>query len=634
VRHAIASGLAGRALACGLLAVAVLVVYGQVTSFGFAGVDDSAYVAGNARVLAGPTLDGIAWAFTTFHASNWHPLTWLSLMADAAIGAGDPGTFHRTNLLLHLANTLLAFGVLVRMTGRTGPSAAVAALFAVHPLHVESVAWIAERKDVLSTTFWLLAMVAWVRWAERPSPRRYLAVALALAAGLLAKPMLVTLPFALVLLDVWPLGRATPDARGIARSLGEKLPLLLLAAASCTVTLAAQVGAMRSLERFPLPLRAANAVTSWAWYLGKTVWPADLAVLVPYDRDPSAASVVLAVALVAAVSAVAWRQRAERPYLLVGWLWYLGTLAPVLGLVQVGAEPRADRYAYVPLLGIWTAVAWGVADLVRGRDRRVRILTGAVAAASIVLLAWTARAQVAHWRNAETLFRHAIAVHPEGHRARVGLAVELLRSGRTAEAIAELGQALAIAPDDVSALANLGAALLEAGQIDGAIERYRVAVGLAPDDHDLRANLGIALARQRRDDEAREAFREALLLDPEAPLAHKGLGLLLAQRGESEDALVHLTRAVEADPADSGSRLNLAIVLMRLEQLERAERELREVLRRDPASAVAHKRLGMVLTARGLWDEAIREIDTSLRIDPDQPELRDDLRRLRELGRR
>jgi Flp pilus assembly protein TadD len=624
------------ALAAGLV-LATLTVYGRVTELDFAGVDDPVYVSRNEHVLDGVSPDGVVWAFTTTTASNWHPLTWLSLMLDAELFGPEPGGFHRTNLAIHVANTLLVYAVFSRMTSRPWPSALVSALFAIHPLHVESVAWISERKEVLSTFFGLLAILAWTWRAERPGVGRQALASVAFAAALLAKPMLVTLPLLLVLLDSWPLARTTATASGLAGSLREKLPLLALSIGSCVATLVAQQGAIRSLERFPLPLRAANALVSYAWYLVKAVWPSGLAVLYPYDREPAVGAIAGGALLVSGVSAIVLFGARKRPYLAVGWLWYLVALVPVLGIVQVGLEPRADRYAYVPLLGVFLAVAWGAADLARAGDRRGPMRTAAIGSASvvaIVALALAARAQVERWRDAETAFRHTIAVHPTSHRAHVGLALELSRSGRSGEAVAHLREAVRIAPDDVTALVNLGSTLVARGSIEEAIAIYRRALPHAPEDADLRANLGIALERRGRLDEAEAALREALALDPSYALTHKGLGLLLARRERLDEALVHLERAVAEDPGDVATRLNLAIVLVRLGRHEVAERELREVLRRDPANAVAHKRLGMALAGRGRFAEAVTEIEASLRIDPAQPDLRRDLERLREHARR
>jgi hypothetical protein len=377
---------------CMALAAAVAAAYAPLWDAGFAGLDDHLYVSGNPHVQQGLTREGVAWALGSTKASNWHPLTWLSLMLDCQLFGAGAGSHHLVNVGFHVANSVLLFLVLRRMTGRRWPSALVVALFALHPLHVESVAWVAERKDVLSTLFWILTMGAYVRYARRPGVLRYLPVFAFLLLGLMAKPMLVTLPFVLLLLDYWPLGRlarAEAGATGLApsgevaggrrakvwRLVLEKVPLLVLAAASCVVTFAVQRHgeAVMPLERLALPARMANAAVSCVAYLGKMVWPQGLTVLYPYPADRPAWEVAAAAAFLLAVTAAAAALVRRRPYLAVGWFWYLGTLVPVIGLVQVGEQPMADRYTYVPLIGTFIMVAWAAGDLAGGgggRDRR------------------------------------------------------------------------------------------------------------------------------------------------------------------------------------------------------------------------------------------------------------------------
>ena len=350
-------------LATGGLVLAVVLVYFQATGFSFVKVDDTTYVTGNPHVLGGLTWSGARWALVTFEASNWHPLTWISLMADAEIGGAGPRSYHVTNVLLHLASTLLLFHVLARATRSVWRSALVAALFAVHPLHVESVAWVAERKDVLSTFLGFLTIAAYLRYAGKPTPGRYAAVAATLALGLLAKPMLVTLPLVLLLLDYWPLGRITLPLRageGARRPLLEKVPLLALSAGSSAVTLAAQSSASATLGAVPLTTRLGNAAIACATYLGKAVWPVGLSIHYPYVQPVPAARVALSLAVLAAVTWLVARGASRRPYLVTGWLWYLVTLVPVIGFVQVGEQSMADRYTYVPLVGIFVMVAWSL----------------------------------------------------------------------------------------------------------------------------------------------------------------------------------------------------------------------------------------------------------------------------------
>ena len=387
---------------------------------GFINLDDPYYVTANPQVLPGITRAGLAWAMTANVASNWHPLTLLSHMLDCQLYGLHPTGHHATSLLLHLANVLLLFAVLRGMTGAAGRSAAVAALFAVHPLHVESVAWVAERKDVLSALFWILAMGAWARYARAPSLGRYLLVFLLMALGLTAKPMVVTLPFALLLLDVWPLDRL---GLGWKRLAVEKLPLLALSAASSLITLRYQETSLVPLGVVPWRLRAANALVSYAAYLGKLFLPRHLAVFYPIQPAIPAWEVAGAAVLLIAITVLAiWRARRE-PWLLVGWLWFLGTLVPVIGLVQVGRQAMADRYTYIPSIGLFLAVVWSLAEL--GRAHRAALAT----AAGIVILALaaTTRVQIGYWSDGATLFRHALAATDDGnYLAHIGLGKALM----------------------------------------------------------------------------------------------------------------------------------------------------------------------------------------------------------------
>ncbi|HEV8583045.1 MAG TPA: glycosyltransferase family 39 protein [Thermoanaerobaculia bacterium] len=409
------------------LALLTAVAFLPVLENGFVNLDDGLYVTRNFWVRKGFTLGGLAWLWTANVANNWHPLTVLSHMLDCQLFGVTPAGHHLTSLLLHLANVLLLFEVLRRMTGAVWRSASASALFAVHPMHVESVAWVAERKDVLSALFWIAAMGAYQRYAVRPSLGRYLLVALAMALGLLAKPMVVTLPLVLLLLDVWPLGRLRfePGWGGrLARLAAEKLPLLALSAAASFVTLRFQTTSLVDLEIVPWKLRLANAAVSYAAYLGKLLLPRNLAVFYPLPLAIPAWKALAAAALLAALTALAVRRARQAPWLLVGWLWFLGTLVPVIGLVQVGRQAMADRYTYLPSIGIFLAACWGLPELARDRAGR----RAALAAASILaILALTAvtRAQVRHWSDSVDLFEHALAVTQDNYVAHIGLAKAL-----------------------------------------------------------------------------------------------------------------------------------------------------------------------------------------------------------------
>jgi hypothetical protein len=449
-----------------LAAFAFLPVLGN----GFVLLDDGLYVTHNAWVAKGLTAGGLARVWSANVANNWHPLTMLSHMLDCQLWGLAPAGHHLTSLLLHIANVLLLFSALLRMTGAAWRSAAAAALFAVHPLHVESVAWVAERKDVLSACFWLLALLAYRRYALRPSLGRYLLVALAMALGLTAKPMVVTLPFVLLLLDVWPLGRLRwePGWRGrLGRLALEKLPLLALSAAASLVTLHYQATSLVGLEIVPWRLRLANAAVSYAVYLGKILLPRHLAVFYPLSLEIPAWKAVAAGGLIALLTALAlWRVRRE-PWLLVGWLWFLGTLVPVIGLVQVGRQAMADRYTYLPSIGIFLAVCWELPELAgaRARGARGRAALAALAVAAILALAAGTRAQVRSWSDSAALFRHALAVTRDNYVAHLGLAKALMQEKDWTGAAAHYRAALALRPGLPDARTGLAEALREAKRL-------------------------------------------------------------------------------------------------------------------------------------------------------------------------
>jgi Flp pilus assembly protein TadD len=530
-----------------------LSVYARVATFEFINLDDPGYVSDNAQVLNGLTRDGAVWAFTTTRQANWHPLTWVSLQLDAELGGASPRVFHATNIALHAACVVLLFLLFARMTGCVWRSGLVAALFAVHPLHVESVAWISERKDVLSTAFGLLACHLWLTSLERPGAvRRGLAVA-AYAASLLAKPMLVSLPILLLLFDVWPLKR-TASWR---RLLLEKAPLVALAAASCVATSLAQSrgGVMRTLTQYPLATRVANAAVAYVAYLRKAIWPADLAIYYPYPYGGVPAwQVAAAVLILAAVSAACFNARRRAPYLLVGWLWYLVTLVPVIGLVQVGSQAMADRYSYVPLIGPFVMVAFALPE--RGR----RAVT---AAALVVLAALTAMAvrQAGYWRDSVALFSRAVAVTKDNAVAEGSLARALFAQGRIEEAVKHCSEAVRIAPDMGDAQANLVRGLLALGRNEEAVARVREGLKLRPNDSRTHVNAGLISRMAGHDDAAFASFSEAVRLDPADQEAHLNLGAIFAGRGQRDMAVAEFETAVRLRPSDARAKQALARLL-------------------------------------------------------------------------
>jgi tetratricopeptide (TPR) repeat protein len=460
------------------LALLTLAVYLPVLTHGFIRFDDPLYVTRNPWVKAGLTWNGIAWAFSANVASNWHPLTLLSHMLDCELFGMDPLGHHLTSLLLHTASAVLLFEALRRMTGAVWRSALVAALFAVHPTHVESVAWVAERKDVLSGFFWMLTLLAWERYVRQPSWQRYMAVALSLAAGLLSKPMVVTLPFVLLLLDVWPLRREIPRKIRIK----EKLPLFALAAASCVATVIAQSGAIGMASRFPMNLRLANAVLSYVAYLGKTLFPSRLAVFYPMPTEFPAWKVMGAALLLASLTVLALR--AAR-YVTVGWLWYLGTLVPVIGIVQVGGQAMADRYTYLPTIGLFLIAVWTI-------PRK------AVWIPVLLALAIGTRLQLRHWQDSESLFRHAAAVTERNFIAHLNLAQIHADRGDRGRALEHFRTTLEIRPGMWQAQASLGNTLRRWGRPDKALPHLRNAVRLRPHDPRLRHALAEAQKEARR----------------------------------------------------------------------------------------------------------------------------------------
>lgn len=583
---------------------ATLAVYSQTLGHTFLLYDDGTYITENRMVQQGVTAKGVQWAFKTSHAANWHPVTWISHMLDVELFGAWAGGHHATSVILHAMNSVLVFWFLAFATGSLWQSGFAAALFAVHPLHVESVAWVAERKDVLCTFFWMLAFLAYLRYVRRPSVCRYVAVAACFAFGLAAKPMIVTLPFLLLLLDYWPLRRFSGEStEGVASSpnamlILEKVPLLAMSGLSSWMTLRAQAlwGALPAFDRLPLANRLSNAVLSAAAYLEKTVWPSSLAVFYPHpDGAYELWKLVLSAALLAAATVLAVRERVRRPYFLTGWLWYLGTLVPVLGIVQVGSQAMADRYTYVPLIGVFVAIAWGAPGLFRPSRWKEPLLATLAAG---VLLALTAAAwvQASYWKDSLTLFSHAVEVTRDNWVAQMNLGVALGEQGRTEEEIGHYREAIRIRPAYPEALYNLGAALAQKGDLDGAIESYRRSLALWPANPQVLLNLGLALAGKGETKEAEQHYREALRLRPGFPLAHNNLGTLLAHQGKLAEAIPHFREAVRLSPSDYLGRSNLGLAMLREGKREEAAEQFREVLRLRPGDPEALEHLRSALS--------------------------------------
>ena len=570
---------------CALIVLTTCVAYRWVLGNGFVLLDDNLYITDNPQVQKGLAWESIRWAFTTFHAANWHPVTWLSHMTDVQLFGLDAGRHHLTSLLLHCANAVLLLLLLFRMTGALWRSALVAALFALHPLHVESVAWIAERKDVLSTLFWLLTLFAWLAYVRSKKAGPYLLASALFALGLMAKPMLVTLPFTLLLLDFWPLGRLGLPLRGrwpeVKRLLWEKAPLFALAAASSVVTILAQgkAGAVSTIDQISPAARLLNAGNACMAYLVKMVWPSSLAVFYPHPRSAVLTGAAAAAILtLAGITVLAYRLRRRAPYVIFGWLWYLGTLVPVLGVVQVGRQSMADRYTYVPLIGVFIATAWGLAELA-GDHRVARRLAAAASAAALAALLAVSHAQTLHWADDETLFTHVLAVTPENDMAHFHLGNIRLAQGRLDEAITHLQEAIRIDPRVAESYNSLALAWLRQGRIEQGLALLREAYRLDPSNIRARRNLSVALLKTAMGLAGRKDFTEA------APLFEEASSLL------------------EALPPDC--LMQWGIALLKLNRFGEAADRFRGVLANDPESGEAHFQLGFALSQLQRHAEAI-----------------------------
>jgi len=627
---------------CIFLAAIIWVVFGQTLGHEFVNYDDDLYVYENPAVTRGLTLQGIIWAFTHVHCSNWHPLTWVSHMLDCQFYGLSPGGHHLTNILFHTATAILLFLILRQMTGALWRSAFVAAVFAIHPLRVESVAWVAERKDVLSGLFFMLTIGAYARYAQRRSrvepsslrsaasgsrePRAqsvsaldprlpaldYCLVLLFFALGLMCKPMLVTLPLVLLLLDYWPLVRVAgggwrvtrfgvqvPQLSTLNHLLYEKLPLLGLAVASCAVTIFAQTKSILPFENMSLSLRMGNASISCVAYLGQMFWPLGLAVLYPFTAGGVGVSeVVLSLVLLAGISTGVFILRRRRPYFLTGWLWYLIMLAPVIGIVQVGAQARADRYTYLPQIGLYLLLTWAAADLCAGWRHR-RVVLGGGSTIILMALIFCARAQTVYWRNSESLWTHTLACTSDNFIGHNNLGTALLKTGNADEAMVHYQMALEIKPDYAEAHYNLGYALLKMGNVDEAIAHFQKALQIKPDYAEAHNNLGYALIQKGSVDEAIPHFQKALQIKPDYADAHNNLGNILLEKGSVDEAIIHFQKALQIKPDDADAHNNLGTALLQKGKVDEAITHYQKALQINPDFVEAHKNLSNALLQKG-----------------------------------
>jgi Tfp pilus assembly protein PilF len=547
-----------------VLSVLAIVSYWGVVENDFIRFDDPLYVTENPWVQRGLNAETVLWAFTTSsQARNWHPLTWLSLMLDRELFGLNPAGYHWTSVLLHLLGGLLLFAALNRMTASLWGSGLVAALFLIHPLHVESVAWVAERKDVLSGVFWMGGLWCYARYAERPGLARYLWVVLAFACGLMSKPMVVTFPFVLLLLDWWPLRRRD---RGKANWVGlavEKIPLFLLSAAASGVTLLVQTDAIFPLSVLPFGDRLANAVVSYAAYLGKMFWPAGISVFYPYHGPPPFGQLFASLLPLILTTVFSVLLLNRRPYLLVGWLWYLGTLVPVVGLVQVGLQAMADRYTYLPLVGIFIMTVWGASDLLESYsgNRVVRGFASAAAAGILILLVIQSQDQIRHWKDSSTLFTQALRNTERNFMAYHILAEEMVKRGELADAEKHYREAIRIRPDFKLAYNGLGYLMMISGKQGEAGALLETALQLDPAYVPAMKNLGDVRMRQGRIEDAVPLYREALLFRADDPELLNNYGVALYFKGEVEAAAGKFRRAVYLKPDYTEARENLKKIL-------------------------------------------------------------------------
>jgi protein O-mannosyl-transferase len=568
------------AAVCALLLLTVMIVFGQTAQFDFVNFDDDAYVYDNPHVSQGLTKDTVAWSFTAVHSNNWHPLTWLSHALDCQLyGTQHTGGHHFTNVMLHAAVAILLFLVFWQMTGNLWASAFVAALFAVHPLRAESVAWVSERKDLLSGLFFMLTLGAYLSYVRHPFSRvRYLLVAVLFVLGLMAKPMLVTLPFVLLLLDYWPLGR-TSDQQGDCPNyrdnengtvpfdggpqtwrplIAEKIPLIALGAVSCIITILAQGQAIAVTESLPISSRIANALVAYVTYIGQFFYPAGLAAFYPHPENGLPIwKIAGALLLLGGISAGAWIERKRFPFLLVGWLWYLVMLVPVSGLIQVGDQSMADRYTYLPGIGLCLALTWGIAQLSLAWPLR-RWVCGAASALVLAILAGATIVQTAYWHDSETLWNRALACTTHNAFAQYNLGVTLSERGDDGEAMKCFQEAVAIQPRAADAQNNLGVLLAKSGQLDRAMEHFQAALDARPNLAEADNNLGKAFEQRKNIPEAMSYYEAALKSRPDLADAHRNLGRLLERQGKIDEAILHWREAVMLQPSDLDALNQLA----------------------------------------------------------------------------
>ena len=619
-------------LICLFLVIAILVVYWQVRNHTFVNFDDGSYILNNPHIRDGLNLEGIAWAFSFPGFDYWHPLTWLSHMLDCHLYGLKAGMHHQINVIFHILNSMLLFLVFKKMTGAIWRSAFVAGLFALHPMNVESVAWLAERKNVLSTFFWLLTMLTYIHYSKRPSVPRYLVILFIYTLGLMSKPMLVTLPFVLLLLDYWPLCRInlahsgsnnqkTPKSNNtdFQRSLTlhlvlEKIPLIILSMVGIFLSsLAVQrLGIVISTASVPMKLRIKNTLVSYVSYIIKMIWPHNLAVYYPYPQTLPLWQVTGAVLLLVCISFLVFREVKSKPYLAVGWLWYIGTLLPVIGLVQAGLWPAiANRFAYVPFIGLFFIIAWGVPDLVvRWHYREIKLATIAVSLFAVLMA--TSSLQVGYWKNSITLFKHALDVTYNNHIAHHKLGEALKLQNKTVAAAKQYSEALRIKPDLFATHLNWGIILRDEGKLNEALDHFSRALHLKPNRAEAYYELGITLEKQGSFDAAIRHYLEVLQIKPGYAKAHNNLGIILSRQKKDKEAIFHLYEAIRIDSDYADAYCNLGIIYANQRNIETAILHYKKALYLNPNIAQALYNLSWILAS--CEDERFRNGEEAVKL--------------------
>ena len=634
-------GKTDRIVIAGLIAVCLL-IYAQVFRFEFINLDDNLYIYENPYITAGINLISLKWAFTTFHSANWHPLTWISHMIDATLFGPNAGGHHIVNVLFHAANSVIAYFVFKRMTGSEWKSAMVAALFAVHPAHVESVAWVSERKDVLSTLFWLLTMLAYVEWTRRSAEKeasvfsvQYLLVVLAFILGLLAKPMLVTLPFVLLLIDYWPLGRLT-SIRELGARVIEKLPLFVLAAVSSFITLRAQsaYNAVVTVTDLPLAGRIENVIISYAKYVGILFYPADLAIGYAPVSVAQWQLALMALLLIVVTAVCVW-QRTDRPYLIVGWLWFVGTMVPVIGLVQVGSQAMADRYTYVPYFGLFIMLVWGTAEILQKLDFKPAT-AAVVALLPILYFSALAANQTSYWRTGYDLYSHALATGKTNFVTMHNMCSVLTAQKRFAEAEEQCLAAIATEPRFVDTYNLLGMIHASSGKYQKAVDTFNKAIEIDPKNPMSYGNAAVSLTLIEKTDDAESNLDKAVELyraqgaDPGFLAVHySNVAGVLASRKNYDRAAEVLRKAVALAPNRADVRANLAMMLYFQDRTAEARQEIDRSISLNPSGAEIQNIFGMILLKQGDAPAAAKAFERAVTLRPDFTEAKENLEKAR-----